>query len=78
MLCWLLVAVLIEVVVFCPNSIGYRNLGRLVQKQSDLRMNKQLLQEQFQLETSVLFRRNVIRFHTRNNEELQQFKKFHI
>ncbi len=73
-------AALIEVVVFCPNSIKNRNLGRLKSVlQVIWEWIKQLLQEQFQLENqSVLFQEEnvVIRFHTLRNEELQQFKKF--
>ncbi len=58
---WPSVAVLIEVVVFSPNSLKNRKFRPF--SKEGLRMTKQL-QEQFQLNQSVLSGKCCIRFHT--------------
>ena len=76
---WLLVAVLIEVVVFVLIQLKNRNLGRLVRA---VRFENELnnyYKNSFNLKTRVFFSEEnvVIRIsYPRNNEELQQFKKF--
>ena len=76
---WLLVAVLIEVVVFVLIQLKNRNLSRLVRAVRFENELNNFYRENFNLKTRVYFSEEnvVIRIsYPRNYEELQQFKKF--
>lgn len=76
---WLLVAVLIEVVVFVLIQLKNRNLGRLVRSTRFENELNNFYKNNFNLKTRVFLSDEtvVIRIaYPRDNEELQQFKKY--
>lgn len=76
---WLLVAVLIEVVVFILIQLKNRNLGRLVRSTRFENELNNFYKNNFNLKTRVFISDEtvVIRIaYPRDNEELQQFKKY--
>lgn len=76
---WLLVAFLIEVVVFVLIQLKNRNLGRLVRAVRFENELNNFYKNNFNLKARVLFSDETVLIkvaYPRDNEELQQFKKY--